>query len=64
MILYIYQKKGVAPMNEPTTAELIFYIILAAPGVLLLLAKLIGINFDYDPKANDPYRYCPKEEEE
>ena len=51
-------------MNEPTIAELIFYIILATPGVLLLLAKLIGINFNYDPKANDPYRYCPKEEEE
>ena len=51
-------------MKEPTIAELIFYIILATPAVLLGIAKLIGINFNYDPKANDPYRYCPKEEEE
>lgn len=50
-------------MNEPTIAELIFYIVLVAPVALLLLAKLIGINFDYDPKADDPYRYCPKEED-
>ena len=46
---------------EPTIAELIFYCVLAAPIVLIGLAKLIGINFNYDPKADDPYRYCPKD---
>ena len=50
-------------MNEPSIAELIFYIILVAPIVLLGIAKLIGINFDYDPKADDPYKDCPKEED-
>ena len=49
---------------EPTTAELVFWIIVVVPPIAILLAKLIGINFDYDPKADDPYRYCPKEEEE
>lgn len=51
-------------MNEPTIAELVFWLVLIAPVVLLGIAHLIGINFDYDPKADDPYRYCPKEEEE
>jgi hypothetical protein len=51
-------------MNEPTIAELVFWLLLIAPAVLLGIAHLIGINFDYDPKADDPYRYCPKEEEE
>jgi hypothetical protein len=46
---------------EPTTAELIFYCVLAAPVVLIGLAKLIGINFNYDPHGDDPYRYCPKD---
>ena len=51
-------------MNEPTTAELVFWIVLVTIPALLLLAHAIGINFDYDPKADDPYRYCPKEEDE
>lgn len=49
-------------MYEPTVAELIFYTILITPIALLVLAKAIGINFNYDPKGDDPYRYCPKEE--
>jgi hypothetical protein len=51
-------------MNEPTIAELVFWLVLITPAVLLGIAHAIGINFDYDPKADDPYRYCPKEEEE
>ena len=58
------KRKGDTTMNEPTTAELVFWIVLVAIPALLLLAHAIGINFDYDPKADDPYRYCPKEEEE
>lgn len=50
-------------MNEPTIAELVFWLVLIAPAILLGIAKLIGINFDYNPKGDDPYRYCPKEEE-
>ena len=45
---------------EPTTAEIIFYCVMAAPAILIGLAKLIGINFNYDPHGDDPYRYCPK----
>ena len=49
--------------TAPTIAELVFWIIVIAPVVLLGIAKLIGINFDYDPKADDPYRNCPKDDE-
>ena len=45
---------------EPTIAEIIFYCVLAAPIILLGLAKLIGINLNFDPHDDDPYRYCPK----
>jgi hypothetical protein len=48
---------------EPTNAELIFWIIV---GLVLLGFVAYGLIFNpyYDPKANDPYRYCPKEDEE
>lgn len=46
---------------EPTIAEIIFYCVLAAPVVLIGLAKLIGINFNFDPRENDPYQNCPKD---
>lgn len=49
-------------MNVPTIAELVFWTIIVAIPVLLLLAHAIGINFDYDPKADDPYRYCDNDE--
>ncbi len=47
---------------EPTTAEVIFWSVI---GVVMLLLTLYGliINPHYDPKSEDPYRYCPKEEE-
>ena len=50
-------------MNEPTIAELVFWIIVVVPPIAILLAHAIGINFDYDPKADDPYRNCPKDDE-
>ena len=42
--------------------ELIFWVVLSAT---ILLALLFGkvLNLDFNPKADDPYRYCPKEEE-
>lgn len=48
---------------EPTIAEMIFWGVL---GVAALAVFIIApfINPNYDPKADDPYRYCPKEDEE
>lgn len=46
---------------EPTTAELIFWI------VSLIVAVIGIIVFVWpwrDPREDDPYRYCPKEEDE
>lgn len=44
--------------------ELIFWIV----GGLLALAGLIGFflpfNPLYDPKGDDPYKYCPKERDD
>lgn len=47
---------------EPTIAEIIFW---CALGAVALSAFIIGaiLNPNYDPKADDPYKYCPKEEE-
>ena len=47
----------------PTTADVILACIYIAPVVIGLLCHLFRINPDYDPNANDPYRYCPKEED-
>ena len=46
----------------PTIAEVIFWSILGIIALGLILGSLV-LNPHYDPKANDPYRYCPKEEE-
>ncbi len=48
-------------MFDPTIAETIFWIILAAPCILLLAFTILPFNKNFDPKADDPYRYCPKE---
>lgn len=47
---------------EPTIIETIFW---SAVGIISLLTFIIApfINPYYDPKGNDPYRYCPKEDE-
>ena len=50
-------------MNEPTLFDVILACIYAVPALLVLLAIILPINLNYDPKADDPYRYCPKEEE-
>lgn len=47
---------------EPTIAETVYALVI---GVICLAFMLIAphINPYYDPKGNDPYRHCPKEEE-
>ena len=50
-------------MYEPTIAEVIFWIVVMTPIFLGGLLTLLGFNWHFDPKADDPYRYCPKEEE-
>lgn len=50
-------------MNEPTTLDVILMGIYTLPLILLLLWGILPFNKNYDPKGNDPYRYCPKEEE-
>ena len=49
---------------EPTTAELIFWIVLAIIGWVFIGLIHLPWNDRYDPKGDDPYRYCPKEEDE
>lgn len=48
---------------EPTIAEVIFWGVLGIGGLLTMLIAPF-INPYYDPKGDDPYRYCPKEDEE
>lgn len=49
---------------EPTTAELIFWIVLAIISWVFIGLIHLPWNDRYDPKGDDPYRYCPKEEDE
>ena len=49
---------------EPTIFEVIIAILIGLPCLILIIGGLLPINPDHDPKGNDPYRYCPKEEEE
>ena len=44
---------------EPTIAEIVFWLAFDVGCVLLLLAGCV-INPYYDPKGDDPYRFCPK----
>ena len=48
---------------EPTTAEVATYIVLAVIGLIGLGLVFLPWNDKYDPKGDDPYRYCPKDEE-
>jgi hypothetical protein len=50
--------------DKPMDFELIFWIVggLLALGGLIALA--LPINPLYDPKGDDPYRYCPKERDD
>ena len=44
--------------------ELTFWIILVCIAYAPFILSLLPINWDFNPKAEDPYRYCPKEEDE
>lgn len=48
---------------EPTIFDCVLACIYAIPCVIILACMVLPINLNYDPKADDPYRYCPKEEE-
>ena len=48
---------------EPTTAEIVFYFVLAIIGLAVVIIARLPWNDRYDRKGNDPYRYCPKEED-
>jgi hypothetical protein len=62
MILYTYQEKRRTTM-EPTIFEVIIAILIGLPCLILIIGGLLPLNPNYDPNGNDPYRYCPKEEE-
>ncbi len=44
--------------------ELIFWAVLAAIELIITIIIFLPWNPGYDPKGDDPYRYCPKEEDE
>jgi hypothetical protein len=44
--------------------ELTFWLILVCIAYAPFILSLLPINWDFNPKAEDPYRYCPKEEDE
>ena len=47
----------------PTDAELIFWIVCGVIAVLLMIAVHLPWNEYFNPKGDDPYRFCPKEED-
>lgn len=49
---------------EPTIGEIVFYGIVAVVGLAIIIIANLPWNPHYDPKGDDPYRYCPKESEE
>jgi hypothetical protein len=44
--------------------ELIWWCIVGGLAVLFMIGAFLPWNDRYDPKGDDPYRYCPKEDEE
>ena len=47
----------------PTIAEIVFWLTICIIGWgSVALGALM--NPEYDPKGDDPYRYCPKEDEQ
>ena len=48
---------------EPTIAECVFWSVLAGIGLLALILTNLPWNPHYNPKGDDPYRYCPKDED-
>jgi len=60
MIKWWYTKrKGVSTMDY----ELIWWLVACAIGFGLWISVHLPWNDRYNPKGDDPYRYCPKEEE-
>lgn len=49
-------------MGEPTKAETLTWLVLAVIAWVPFLISLLPIDWSKN-KNNDPYRYCPKEEE-
>lgn len=45
-------------------AEITFYLICAIVAWSIIGLAHLPWNDRYDPKGDDPYRYCPKEEDE
>ena len=43
--------------------ELIFWCVCAIIALVVFVAIYLPWNDKFDPKGDDPYRYCPKEEE-
>jgi hypothetical protein len=50
-------------IDQPTIFGLVVLGIPALAGILLILFGRY-INWDYDKENENPYRYCPKEEDE
>ena len=48
---------------EPTIAEIAFYCVIAIVGFAVAIIAYLPWNDRYNPKGDDPYRYCPKDEE-
>ena len=44
--------------------ELIFWVALAIIELVIAIIVILPWNPCYDPKGDDPYRYCPKEGED
>jgi hypothetical protein len=44
--------------------ELIWWLVVSGIAVLTMVVLHLPWNDRYDPKGNDPYRYCPKNDEE
>ena len=48
---------------EPTVGEVIFYVGLAIISLAAIIVARLPWNDRYNPKGDDPYRFCPKEED-
>ena len=48
---------------EPSVGEVAFYCVLFVIGLTVLIAARLPWNSKYNPKGDDPYKYCPKEDD-
>ena len=42
--------------------ELIWWVLLGIVAIFVLIASFLPWNDKYNPKEEDPYKYCPREE--